>query len=482
MSLPRWVMDPVRCLEVLSDSASRAQVSSPCVFLGVAAVQLEFAASHFQSPFGSPARKQEDMQLLAHLLQCLQPHVAAAHFAHHSAGSKDSVVELVFREDSASQAAMFSLVDAGVWDYQFPGGACGSLPLSAISKRLRSNLATVTVYRLPVEFMRQGAVATLLQAAGYTSVSVRAEHMGGLRLGKSGLHPCVGRGDVLVAYVEPPADDPHLSRLPRAFQDRDRQVDISVRCYDPRTNTSGAALHAIPSPVGLAASVVGPPPPPPPGCPSTGQVQPSLPRRSPPDLHPQPPVSALQPFSSAPQPSSSWRQPAVVAPPRPGRHQQAGGVAAPSLPPGARRRASSPSPPPPHAPSPSGRQPSSTLAGEAMDTSPPAPPDCPLREAASLWLEDNLEALPRSHYEGVIGAVADSHAAAWAVHEGSATCPPVLQRALRSSAASAMGRAATPTRRSARLASQPAVPPPPYWSPTASSTLAAPRGRGQPWP
>jgi hypothetical protein len=437
-------------------------------------VQVDFSASHFGSPFGSPARKQEDLQLLSHLVHSLQPHVWAAHFQHHSAGGRDSLVELVFRDDSASQAAMYSLVDTGVWDYQLAAGQAGSLPVTAVSKRLHSTLATVTIYRMPVDFMRQGAVATLLQAAGYTSVSVRAEHMGGLRLGRAGSHPTVGRGDVLVAYVVPPADDPHLSRLPRVFHDRDKQVDISVRAYDPRTNTSGGVLRvAAPS-----AGPPGPRPSPPPPPPSHLPAQPAQ--------RPQPAPSSSQPSSPPPPAPAPQLSPATRQRPLPRHHGQrhsqrahAGVPCASSAPPPAHPASSAPTPPS----RPEPQQLPCSHAPEVMDTSPPAPPDCPLREAASLWLEDNVEALPHSSYEGVIGSVACTQSTTWAAHAGSTSCPPAIQRALGAAARTAMGQLAAhpPPRRSARLATQPAGRPPPYWS-SAPASHAALGGRGQPWP
>jgi len=238
-----WQCDPVVALEALA-SRPLVSVSSPERALGCTAARVHFGTAalpaEVRHPFGSAARRSADAALLERLLGALGSAVFCACFVGNSMGARDSVVELQFREDDASRAALHAFLDAGVWECTMAPGPDGvaSLGVSPVAARLPSTVAAVTVYRLPPEFRRRGVVEELLRCAGYASVRVTAEHAGGLRLGSGRLHPTVGRADVVVAYVIPPAGDPCLANLPRAFRDRDQQVDVTVRAYDARTNTS----------------------------------------------------------------------------------------------------------------------------------------------------------------------------------------------------------------------------------------------------
>ena len=92
-------------------------------------------------------------------------------------------------------------------------------------------LAEVVVKQLDPRWVRKGATAALLAAAGYSAdVSVQSEHTGDLpqHLSCFSSDMGIGRSDVIVAKVAAPASDPSLRKLPRSIQFQGMQVSISV--------------------------------------------------------------------------------------------------------------------------------------------------------------------------------------------------------------------------------------------------------------
>ena len=114
-----WQRDPVVALEALA-SRPLVSVSSPERALGCTAARVHFGTAalpaEVRHPFGSAARRSADAALLERLLGALGSAVFCACFVGNSMGARDSVVELQFREDDASRAALHAFLDAGVWE------------------------------------------------------------------------------------------------------------------------------------------------------------------------------------------------------------------------------------------------------------------------------------------------------------------------------------------------------------------------------
>ena len=105
------------------------------------------------------------------------------------------------------------------------------LSVSMKATQVSPCLAEVVVKQLDPRWVRQGATAALLAAAGYgADVAVQSEHTGDLpqHLSCWSSDMGIGRSDVIVAKVAAPASDPSLRKLPRSIQFQGMQVSVAV--------------------------------------------------------------------------------------------------------------------------------------------------------------------------------------------------------------------------------------------------------------
>lgn len=141
-------------------------------------------------------------------------------------GTPTAAFDLHFQEQFLQQK--HDLSNRGFLSVEFMGKR-EQLPLSTKGSQISPRLAEVVVKQLDPRWARQGATATLLKAAGYsTDVAVQTEFAGDLPAHLSCWSHHVGRSDVIVAKVAAPASDPSLRKLPRSIQFQGLRVSISV--------------------------------------------------------------------------------------------------------------------------------------------------------------------------------------------------------------------------------------------------------------
>ena len=190
--------------------------------------------------YGSATRRRHETELVAALLQQLEPHVAAAAPRRQNQEATPlSQWDMMFHMADAATAARQGLRDEGGVQIALTGL---SAPVWVVLRegpgRLPSVFVRVVVSNLPGDFMVPGAVACLLESAGYAlggddGVVVRAEHGGEQRAAIAAFAPGVARLGVVVGIVKPPPSDPTLARLPRRLQDVDGLITINVAGLRP---------------------------------------------------------------------------------------------------------------------------------------------------------------------------------------------------------------------------------------------------------
>lgn len=338
-----------------------------------------------------------------------------------SPGTAACRLELLFLETLEATAARLAASDAQELSLSLaPSGEAVAVPVVPAPSRIPAGMARLLVRRLDLLHMRQGAAAAILAAAGYTAscVPVSTEHAGGLPAGLNAHHPGVANGGVMVAFVKPPADDPGLHRLPRAFLDGDRRVTISV---------CSRACGPAPSPPGPGATPTPAAPPPPAhvGQPRTIRQRhraARAARKQAPDGG-STPLGGTVAAPAAPQPYSLWGgrsfspaeqlrsqgwqegsglQPGAIARPlaattdlgaRPPADRSGLGMADPCIAPPARKR---------------------------QQPAPQPPAFGPLHERCMQWLEDRVDEAPRCARARAVQQCASSHLSLW---ESSARSP-----------------------------------------------------------
>lgn len=200
---------------------------------------------------------------------------------------------------------------------------------------LPAGFSLVTVRFLPAEWSTVGAIPAILQAAGYTELEVLAEYGLRDRRPDGTLYDRMLRGDIQLAMVRTPVDDPDLARLPRRFHYAGRRFcKISVKSVRPETRVTSSP-SASPTPQqprairqrrrdrdhaqpGVIAQELPPAAPRPPRDPTPPPRR--APPPPPPPPHPRPPPPT---HPSAPPPAGSNRftsrqsvsPPATTAPP-----------------------------------------------------------------------------------------------------------------------------------------------------------------------
>ena len=108
------------------------------------------------------------------------------------------------------------------------------LPVRPVPRERPPGHATVKILGLTPIHAVSGVTEILLGCAGYgvsvpTGPRVTSEHMAPFAPGSA-----IGRSDVVIAWVQCPAEDPTLARLPRYFSMGSQSVKIDVTpTHDP---------------------------------------------------------------------------------------------------------------------------------------------------------------------------------------------------------------------------------------------------------
>ena len=143
-------------------------------------------------------------------------------------GTPTAAFDLHFQQQHLSQK--HDLRNKGVLPVNL-WGKQQELSVSMKATQVSPCLAEVVVKQLDPRWVRQGATAALLAAAGYgADVAVQSEHTGDLpqHLSCWSSDMGIGRSDVIVAKVAAPASNPSLRKLPRSIQFQGMQVSIAV--------------------------------------------------------------------------------------------------------------------------------------------------------------------------------------------------------------------------------------------------------------
>ena len=125
-----------------------------------------------------------------------------------------------------------------------------TVPLSVfpIRARLPQGAVTVSLYRVPTLYMREGFTEALMSAAGYTSDWVQVGEFlgdppGGPAARRAGSLP---NTEVLVLIVVPPAHDPTLSALPSVLgMGMGACAHVRVQCGGGRVMSRGGAAAQV---------------------------------------------------------------------------------------------------------------------------------------------------------------------------------------------------------------------------------------------
>lgn len=127
-------------------------------------------------------------------------------------GTRGSFIELGIAQNSTAISKAVQLIGQGHWQlgqYKVPiRPGDSSQPLDTVE---------VLFLQPPFTWGKVGFSATILEAAGYSDVQVRAEWIG--RKKSAGQLDLQLQYDTIIAWVVPPADDPQLLRLPDCFRD-----------------------------------------------------------------------------------------------------------------------------------------------------------------------------------------------------------------------------------------------------------------------
>ena len=441
-----WTRHPIKALEHLaaSEPAQRPLPAQPPT-LGrpILSAHLGLLDETVLGAYGSATRRRHETELVAALLQQLEPHVAAAAPRRQNQEATPlSQWDMMFHMADAATAARQGLRDEGGVQIALSGL---SAPVWVVLRegpgRLPSVFVRVVVSNLPGDFMVPGAVACLLESAGYAlggddGVVVRAEHGGEQRAAIAAFAPGVARLGVVVGIVKPPPSDPTLARLPRRLQDVDGLITINVAGLRP----------SQPASTGIASA------------PARQPYQPAAPRAALPGF-----IRAAHGHHPMAMPAGGQRLSTALDPiihlgaHIPGDRRGLGRY--PSPPPG---------PVPPHArdvqpmesdrpESPLAAQPQPPAPPAAMDVDPPPVPlqDVPLVDPLLQWLADeDPNSLPHAQLRLQVLAIRDQYPSLWQRYAQDASYPPHPE--VRSAAAASVLQSAPEPALPAQQAAQPA--------------------------
>jgi hypothetical protein len=433
-------------------------------------------------PYGSVQRQEQEVRLM-HTFVTLHPDVHALTPPPDS-GHVKAVWQVQFKDGARADTVRQCLADKGEVVLEMEGVGEVRVLCRVQPGRAPPGSRAIIARRLPPEYRRRGVMQLILREAGYTDVKLLSETGGALKLGDS-VNAHVSRGDVVVAVVMPPPDDPALRHLPSCFGGGDMgpRVDLQVTTPPESSMPLPQELRSIIAQ--LTASRMG--------------AWTREPQAGPPPLnaHHFPPMGAQAQQQQRPmqqQRTQQHAQPAARTPP-----STPGGAATTADPPrvtGQKRPSLTPAvscrdaPMEVDTPAP---QVDTNMAQARGPSPPPAPMDpCddPRGEACMLWLEDNprAEGLAREAKQRILAIAAGS--TAWKQWKGESHNPPkpmrtVLHRALKGIAAAAQASGTVPALAPAALAAASAVPAPapapPAHAPAGSAVAPpAPAPPGQP--
>lgn len=126
---------------------------------------------------------------------------------------RSAYIDVMARPDSASTVAALAVATAGHLQV-----ASYRIPVVQITATQPLDTVELVVQQPPLVLGFNGFTAAMLEAAGYTDVSVAAEWRGGSRA-PGGAPELSKQFQSVIAWVRPPPDDPQLTNLPDTFQD-----------------------------------------------------------------------------------------------------------------------------------------------------------------------------------------------------------------------------------------------------------------------
>lgn len=186
-----------------------------------------------------PTEQDFEHSIMRGVLDCLKPHV-------YSSGPlqrgrkwehpyKDTVWEVHFNETIEARSTRQGVANTGYITVHL-GGRSVDVPAVMQPGRMPLSVVPVKCFNVPRELCKQGFMRVVLSCAGYNAaeVIVKEEYGGELPAALQSFHPTVLRSGVIICLVKPPPDDPHLSKLPAWFQDRNTRVPIFI---DSHNNT-----------------------------------------------------------------------------------------------------------------------------------------------------------------------------------------------------------------------------------------------------
>lgn len=179
-----------------------------------------------------------------------------ANIRYEQAGSARSSITLHLKQDQPevmAQALKFEREGLVIGEHK--------IPVAFLAERQAPGTVRLMILDLPPEYAVQGITEAILSCAGYehSSSMVVAEFAGATKVNGVVL-PGIGKSDRIVDYVQPPADDPLLCKLPEAYTFP--KGPRTVFAVDGRSPS--ARYTPVPIAVAAARAAVHPQPPPPP--------------------------------------------------------------------------------------------------------------------------------------------------------------------------------------------------------------------------
>jgi hypothetical protein len=261
-----WQLHPKEQLDTLADQEGAQWLptegprNDPVVWVMFGAVTEEGAGR-----YDSPGRRQYELDLLQAVLE--QPQVAQLSHSvqHYGKGGRHAHLEICLKRESQARQRAEQLISSGL---QVKGH---HIPVRYARGRQPAGTVRVMVMGLPGPYAVRGLMEALLTCAGYMDGAgmLVAEFLGELMI-KGVPYPAVGRGDMVVAYVKPPGDDPLLLNLPESMMLQGCTVRLAVEGRQgPSSSNHRGSYTPVSGALGAGRAAWGsaghmPPPPPPP--------------------------------------------------------------------------------------------------------------------------------------------------------------------------------------------------------------------------
>ena len=226
--MPTWTKDPWPHLDALRHTdADMMGLELPGAMAGTSVLRLMLGRIEetVAGTYGSPERVQFELLLLSTLL------------AREKMGSELAVTPVRLGQPTASADVSFSnRPEAARRRHELADGGRFTLNVEGVDVEVISRLAVgtkpygmvyVTVHHLPGQLCRQGALACILECAGYPGIVVR-ESLGWLLDAAGDCWP-LGSTEHIRALVRVPIDDPYLQHLPGSFSVWEDTITIDVQ-------------------------------------------------------------------------------------------------------------------------------------------------------------------------------------------------------------------------------------------------------------